>query len=216
VPQEPEELPLFPLNVVLFPGMALPLRIFEQRYRLMISRCLEEQRPFGIVLIKKGREVGEPAVPFPVGTSARIEQVERLQDGRMNILTRGEGRFRVLEVVQNHPYLVGRVEEFPEPEENRGEELVEQVQQAYSEYVRTLIGLRGGWVRDVSTPKDPVSLSYFVAHTLRIELPNKQRLLETPNAHERLERELFILTEARERLRRELERKHIPEGPRLN
>src|SRR3954453_11337770 len=90
----PEEIPLFPLNTVLFPGMPLPLHIFEPRYREMIGACVRDERPFGVVLIKEGREVGEAAMPFEVGTLAKIVGVERLDDGRMNVVTVGTDRFR--------------------------------------------------------------------------------------------------------------------------
>ncbi|MCI0849057.1 MAG: LON peptidase substrate-binding domain-containing protein, partial [Chloroflexi bacterium] len=85
-------LPLFPLNLVLFPGMDLPLHIFEQRYRDMIGECLDKDAPFGVVLIKEGVEVGDPADPERIGTSTRILSSEILDQGRMNILTRGERR----------------------------------------------------------------------------------------------------------------------------
>ena len=66
------DLPLFPLNTVLFPGMVLPLHIFEERYKLMINHCLEEERPFGVLLIREGKEVGSGAVPYQVGTTTMI------------------------------------------------------------------------------------------------------------------------------------------------
>ena len=103
------ELPLFPLNMVLFPGMPLPLHIFEERYKAMIGDCLEREEPFGIVLIKEGQEVGDPADPFRIGTTARIVQSERLQEGRMNILTTGESRFELVEITQRVPHLVAQV-----------------------------------------------------------------------------------------------------------
>ncbi|HXL19893.1 MAG TPA: LON peptidase substrate-binding domain-containing protein, partial [Streptosporangiaceae bacterium] len=76
-------LPLFPLNVVLFPHMALPLHVFEPRYRKMIGDCLEEGHSFGVVAIREGRETG-PATPYGVGTLAKIVRIDRLDDGRMN------------------------------------------------------------------------------------------------------------------------------------
>src|ERR1700757_4702903 len=92
------KLPLFPLNTVLFPGMALPLRIFEPRYRLMIEECLTSGGSFGVALISSGREVGDPAVPHRVGTSARIAGAERLSDGRLNIEVVGQERFHILDL----------------------------------------------------------------------------------------------------------------------
>src|ERR671938_1253163 len=103
-------LPLFPLEqVVLFPGMSLPLRIFEERYKVMIGACQVTDQLFGVLLIRSGREVGEPAVPERVGCTARMLRVDRLPDGRMNILTIGEQRFRLLGParVMAEGYLVG-------------------------------------------------------------------------------------------------------------
>jgi hypothetical protein len=91
------EVALFPLQAVLFPGGLLPLRIFEQRYMQMVSACLRGNEPFGVCLIREGREVGAPAVPHSVGCLARIVQWDMQQLGVLNIVARGERRFRILE-----------------------------------------------------------------------------------------------------------------------
>ena len=111
------ELPLFPLHTVLCPGVALPLHIFEDRYRLMIGRCIDRREPFGVVLIRDGREVGSTESRVAdVGTTARIRQAGRYPDGRFDIVTIGEARFRI---ARSHPdresYLVADVEFLPEP-----------------------------------------------------------------------------------------------------
>ena len=80
-------IPLFPLQVVVFPRTPLPLHIFEDRYRLMIRQCLAEDLPFGVVLIKRGQEVGDDAEPYTVGTVARIIESTHLNNGAMNIVT---------------------------------------------------------------------------------------------------------------------------------
>ena len=104
------EMPLFPLkNVVLFPGMMLPLHIFELRYREMINRCIEEKIPFGVLLIEEGQEVGDTAKPHMVGTAARITRVERYEDGRMDIVALGTQRFRVVDFDHSKSYLSGSV-----------------------------------------------------------------------------------------------------------
>ena len=90
----PDTLPLFPLKTVLFPGGVLPLRVFEPRYMDMITRCMREDAGFGVCLIAAGEEVGETAVPHPVGTEARIEQWDMAQAGVLNLVTRGIRRFR--------------------------------------------------------------------------------------------------------------------------
>ena len=103
------ELPLFPLNLVLFPGMRLPLHIFEERYKTMISNCIERKTPFGVLLIKEGREAGGPAEPFRIGTTARITQNTQLEGGRLNILTIGEKRFELVEILSSTPFMVGNL-----------------------------------------------------------------------------------------------------------
>ena len=91
------EVPLFPLHTVLFPGGLLPLRVFEQRYLQMASACLRASEPFGVCLIREGKEVGTPALPHSVGCLARIAQWDMQQLGVLNIVARGERRFRILE-----------------------------------------------------------------------------------------------------------------------
>ncbi len=91
------DLPLFPLGTVLFPGGLLPLRLFEQRYLEMAKQCLRDGLPFGVCLIREGVEVGEPATPEPVGSIARIAQWDMQQLGLLQIVAKGERRFRIVE-----------------------------------------------------------------------------------------------------------------------
>ena len=91
------QIPLFPLNAVLFPGGVLPLRIFEQRYLDMAAACMKEERPFGVCLIVAGEEAGGVAEPHPVGTLARIADWEMEQLGLLQVTTRGEQRFRIID-----------------------------------------------------------------------------------------------------------------------
>jgi len=105
------DLPLFPLHTVLFPGVALPLHVFEDRYRAMVERCLAERSPFGVVLIREGREVGPGDLAVAgVGTVAEIREATRRPDGRFDLLAVGTQRFRLDSVEWDaEPYLVGRV-----------------------------------------------------------------------------------------------------------
>lgn len=91
------DLAIFPLNTVLFPGGLLPLRIFEQRYMDMAKRCLKEEEPFGVCLIRSGREVGAAAIPEPVGCTTRIVEWDMQQLGILSVKTLGEQRFRILD-----------------------------------------------------------------------------------------------------------------------
>ena len=219
-PDDVLQLSLFPLNVVLFPGMPMPLHIFEERYKSMIGECVDREEPFGIILIKEGQEVGEPAEPVRVGTTARIIQVERLEEGRLNIMTRGEKRFEVVEIAQQMPHLIGRVRYL---EEEPGEEPVPaigEVQEAYNLFLRNLTALSGGWTAQADVPGDPVILSFAVASSLAsgIDLPRdvKQELLELPTAGQRLEKLLPLLNRGNELLADEVTKRNPFKGPRLN
>lgn len=105
------EIPLFPLRTVLCPGIALPLHVFEPRYRLLTERCVEGESPFGIVLIREGREAGPGKVSLAgIGTMAEIREATRRPDGRYDLLVVGTGRFAIEEVdAEREPYLLGRV-----------------------------------------------------------------------------------------------------------
>jgi Lon protease-like protein len=111
------ELPLFPLNMVLFPGGPLPLRIFEPRYIDMVRDCMREGAPFGVLLIRAGAEVGEVSSTAEIGTTARIVDFHQLPDGLLGISCIGERKFRVLRRWQQSDGLnIGEVEwQAPEP-----------------------------------------------------------------------------------------------------
>lgn len=108
---EPSDITLFPLNTVLFPDGPLSLRIFEPRYLKMVSDCMKHDKPFGVCLIKEGREAGEPAVPYEFGTLAWIEDWHQLDDGHLGITARGGERFLIRESrVDENNLLVGEIE----------------------------------------------------------------------------------------------------------
>jgi Lon protease-like protein len=140
-------LPLFPLHTVLAPGIALPLHIFEERYRLMVRRCLDASAPFGVVLIREGSEVaprvgeGADLAIAGVGTFAEIREASKFSDGRWDLLVVGTGRFTVLEVdADAEPYLVADVEPLSDEVGDHDEavRLVERVGARFIEYLREL------------------------------------------------------------------------------
>ena len=190
---EPIDLPLFPLNVVLYPGMALPLRIFEERYKLMMRKCLEGDKTFGVVLIREGKEVGGSAIPFEVGTLARITDVVPQGQGRMHLSAIGQDVFRIMEVQQITPYMVGRVELLERAEESTPDELTARVVRHFRTYMSLLTSLRGSGDGTVELDRDPERLSYTVAAELMAGPKEKQVLLEAPSARVRLEEELKLL-----------------------
>ena len=209
-------LPLFPLNLVLFPGMPLPLHIFEERYKAMIGECLDTEQAFGIVLIKEGLEVGEPADPFMTGTSARIVQVDRMDDGRMNILTHGERRFRGIEITQKEPHLAARVQYLDEAAGDTPSQMLAEIVEGYSSYLRNIEALSGGWTANANLPQEPVLLSYALAGSLDLPTGIRQQLLESATAALRLEILAPLLKRGNEILLEEVAKRNPFQGPRLN
>ena len=204
------------MNVVLFPGMQMPLHIFEERYKLMIGECLDAGEPFGVVMIREGMEVGGPASPYLTGTTARITKVERLEEGRMNLATVGERRFRIVETLHQAPYLKGRVQFLPEETGDLDEGVLEKAGELFVEYLRHLSGLQGGWSRQDVIPADAGRLSYSIAQYLELPSRAKQRLLELPFIGERLQYEIPLLEGANQRVKEELVRRSPYKGARLN
>jgi len=190
-----KKLPLFPLNTVLFPGMVLPLHIFEPRYRLMIGRCIQQQQPFGVVLIREGQEVGGPADPHDIGTTAFITHSERQPDGRINVHSVGYQRFRIRRLEQREPYLVGMVEDFPveAEQDNSIPGLVMAIQPTLKQYLSGLVEAAGLDVGVEATPDDGLALAYFVAITMPIPVDEKQQILETPGLADMLNLEYRML-----------------------
>jgi len=192
------EIPLFPLNTVLFPGATLPLHIFEDRYKEMIGACIDAQRPFGVLLIRKGFEVGDLAEPFEVGTTAHIARVDELEEGKMNLLCLGGKRFRTLKLVGNDPYLTGEVEllETTATDDPKAKELSDDAGSLFAEYVRLYLAMSNQWARSIEMPGEPDLLADFIGSRLGVKPQTKQRLLEELSARTRLALEVQILGEA--------------------
>ena len=190
------DLRLFPLNTVLFPGMRMPLHIFEERYRIMIRECIEEDAPFGVLLIKAGAEVGSGAVPHDVGTVARIIQVEYLEDGRMNIFTMGDERFRIVAINTTQPYLRGEVSALQqEPATDSAYAALPRARQMFDDYLKTYLALGDQWTRGVFLPENPADAADYMAARMDIGPDAKQELLAQLNPEARIRRELEILGE---------------------
>jgi Lon protease-like protein len=188
------EIPLFPLRTVLYPGGPLPLRIFEQRYLDMISRCLKEDAPFGVLLIREGAEVG-PATTFDVGTLARITDWYQGSDGLLGVTATGGQRFRrISDRRQEDGLLVGEVELLPEPEDvalpAQYESLVKVLETVIDDLGRLYEGVEkryddAGWV------------GYRFAEILPVPPEQKQTCLETDDPLERLESMRVVLESVR-------------------
>jgi len=175
-----ETLPLFPLGTVLYPGLLLPLHIFEERYRQLVRDLLEtpEPRRFGVIAIREGRETGVDGVSalHEVGCTATVRRVLKRQDGRFDLVTIGADRFRLTSLDHSRPYLQGEVELLPEDIGDRAvaDRAVEAVQRAFRTY------------HD--------ALSYLVAASVIADLSDRQALLAVPDALRRLVAERALLS----------------------
>ncbi len=198
------ELPIFALNTVLFPGGTLPLHIFEDRYKRLVEDCTSGQRPFGVCLIRSGREVGETAETFPVGTTALITGVEPLPEGRLNIMCVGGERFRIEQLLRETPYPAARVERLSSLDEDDELtcDLSETAATLFAEYIRLQLSISNQWARTIETPSEAGPLSDFIAGRLAVDVQSRQRLLEELSPRRRLESETEILARLISRLQR--------------
>ncbi|TDC72641.1 peptidase S16, partial [Micromonospora sp. KC606] len=201
-------LPVFPLATVLFPGLVLPLHIFEERYRTLVRDLVVRPegapREFGVVAIRSGWEVAPgPGRVVPgdgevilheVGCTAELRQVTELDDGGFDIVTVGRRRFRIADVDRAAaPYLTAEVEWLPEPAgvDEVSELLAARVIAVFRQY----LGLVRPGQQEVSEqlPEDPTVLSHLVAATAALTVADRQRLLAIDDTAARLRAELRLL-----------------------
>jgi len=185
-------IPLFPLpDVVLFPGSPLPLHIFEPRYRQMVAKIMTGDKIFGVLLYDP-----HSSQAASVGSSAEILECEKLPDGRMNILTEGRRRFKVLRTIEDLPYLQGEIEWLEDsPSEENLEVVAKEVLTCITDILRLSSKLTDKKVelpRDL--PSDPLNLSYWVAGTMYGVPEDQQALLELQDTHGRLTQEAKVLS----------------------
>ncbi|MFF4826572.1 LON peptidase substrate-binding domain-containing protein [Streptomyces sp. NPDC001312] len=215
-------LPLFPLNTVLFPGLVLPLNVFEERYRAMMRALLktpeDEPRRFAVVAIRDGHEVAvsAPGMPDPtalpergpaagfgpdpakafhsVACVADAATIRERADGSFEVLATGTTRVRLLSVDASGPYLVAELQELTEEPGDEAGTLAEGVLRSFRQYQKRLAGARE---RSLSTaaelPDEPSVVSYLVAAAMMLDIPTKQRLLQAPDVSSRLRDELKLL-----------------------
>ncbi|MEU5085838.1 LON peptidase substrate-binding domain-containing protein [Streptomyces sp. NPDC021356] len=215
-------LPLFPLNSVLFPGLVLPLNVFEERYRAMLRALLktpeDEPRRFAVVAIRDGHEVAPsaPGMPDPtalpergpaagfgpdparalhgVGCVADAATIRERADGTFEVLATGTTRVRLLSVDASGPFLTAELEELTEEPGDEAGPLAEGVLRSFRQYQKRLAGARE---RSLATgaelPDEPSVVSYLVAAAMVLDIPTKQRLLQAPDTSSRLRDELRLL-----------------------
>jgi Lon protease-like protein len=194
-----EMLPLFPLGTVLYPGLVLPLNIFEQRYKQLVRDLLDgpEPRRFGVIAIREGRETGVTGVSslYEVGCLAMMREVNELPDGRYELITVGTDRFKLRDIDDSRPYLRGELDLI---EEQTGEEIEAQlvaiaVQRSFRAYLDVLATRGPATISVPELPDEPILLSYLVAASVIIDLPARQSLLAQPDALTRLTAERALL-----------------------
>ncbi|RKR87169.1 hypothetical protein BDK92_1442 [Micromonospora pisi] len=201
-------LPVFPLGTVLFPGLVLPLHIFEERYRELVRHLIGlpdgTPREFGVVAIRSGWETrpaagqggSDAAVTLhEIGCTAEVRQITELADGRFDLVTVGRRRFRINEVDESAaPYLTAEVEWLPEPggQEEAADLLAPRVLAVFRQYL-SLVRAEPEEISE-QLPDDPTVLSHLVAATASLTVADRQRLLATPDTAGRLRAELRLLS----------------------
>jgi len=182
---------LFPLRAVLFPGMALPIQIFEPRYHQLLAECMEADEPFGVVLLRSGNEVGDAdALPHDVGTTARIASASPVGGGRVMVQVQGEQRFRILTLYHDRPFLTADVEYPVDEPADVPDALLEAVTAAFEQVQRFRQLVDGVYRRNVSLPRTPDALVDAVGAAAADVLPPRllQPLLDAFDSRRRLER----------------------------
>lgn len=187
-------MPVFPLNLVAFPGMSVPLHIFEERYRAMVRHLMSLTDPadrcFVVVAIREGYEIGGHGLRslYRVGTTVQITEVDPYDDGRFDVLAVGRERVRVTEVDESQLFLQAQVDAVV-----GGGEDVDASRQAartlatFATYRAAVSRLRDGEVMQGPLPRDPEMLSYALAATCALTLQQRQQLLEMPGTADRLD-----------------------------
>ncbi|MFJ4573503.1 LON peptidase substrate-binding domain-containing protein [Streptomyces sp. NPDC088846] len=216
-------LPLFPLNAVLFPGLVLPLNVFEERYRAIMRELLktdgDEPRRFAVVAIRDGHETAPTATGMPDTTSTPVERgpadgfgpdpiqtfhrvgciadaakIRERPDGSFEVLATGTTRARLLSVDASGPYLTAELDELAEEPGEEAGALAEGVLRAFRSYQKRLAGAsERSLTTGADLPDDPSVVSYLVAAAAVLDIPSKQRLLQAPDTATRLREELTLL-----------------------
>ncbi len=195
----PQTLPLFPLGSVLYPGLLLPLHVFEDRYRRLVRDLTQgrQLRRFGVIAIREGRETGSDGVLalHEIGCTATLRRVSERDDGRFDLITVGTDRFRLIALDRSRPYLQGEVEFLSEDtgDEAEAAALVPALQRAFGAYIEALNARGAAQVSMPELPSEPIALSYLIAASVIADLRDRQLLLALPDAARRLNAERAML-----------------------
>lgn len=196
MPERLERLPLFPMNVVLFPYASLQVHVADSGQREMVRECARLDAPFGIVLVKPGSPLGPGCETYLVGTAVRVVSVQSFEGGSMDVSVKGERRFRIRRVDESGSFPVGYVEpvvEMEVEESSRAHALTLKAQEYTEAFISGQLSRTDYKVAMVRLPQDVTALSFLVANLLPIENQDKQRMLETTDTLERLAELIPIL-----------------------
>ncbi|MCY3557336.1 MAG: LON peptidase substrate-binding domain-containing protein [Chloroflexi bacterium] len=186
------ELPLFPLQIVVFPGETVPLHIFEPRYRQLVKDTLETNEPFGIVLTRRGRQTASPEEREPtheVGCTVRMESNEAFPDGRFNIGCIGDRRFRIIEKLGERPYWVAEVEFIDDPDDRDSDGAhvaYDAAADLYRDHLGLALALQNSWQRSYRLPRQPYPLVNHIASRIEAPATVKQEILKSESTVEQL------------------------------
>ena len=189
-------LDLFPLQTVLFPRSSMPLHIFEPRYLKMITTCIENETPFGVILLKSGRAEGtDPVEIHRVGTTAQVFSANHKDDGTIDVQVAGRDRFEVVDIVRSQPRMKAEVRklEWIRSNDAGGDDLTHDLTSRFTEYLELLLALTGQWVRSMDLPDTPTGLAEFVSAGLQVGNEIRQDLLQRTGVPDLIRRQLQIL-----------------------
>ena len=190
---------LFPLNTVLFPGMTIPLSIFQERYRKLITECINNEEPFGVLLLRNGLDTDEKNEDlYSVGCTARITDSLPQQDGTILISSRGEKRFRLLELTQKEPFLIGKVDYPVDEIRELPENLVSDLQEGYKQIRSFRYMIEGSFEREIMPPKNLGLLADKIASSAIgiVENEKLQSIIESFDIYNRATKANEIITPA--------------------
>lgn len=190
-----EDLPIMPLNSVLFPGAPTTLYIHEERYRAMLEEVIEGDGYFGVALLRAGKEVGGPSIPHDIGTIARVSEVTRLPDGSSMVLAQGGPRFRIRAILSAMPVVRADVELIDDRVRDDGEDLggADLARAELRELMRLVLKTMGSDEAEAEVPRDPEELSWAIAANLQLRLARQQEILEMDSPGKRLTAVLPVL-----------------------
>ena len=198
-------IPLFPLpEVVFFPGMNMPLHIFEEKYKTMISECLKTDKKFGIVLAEDNSFA-------EIGTVAEILDVEKLEEGKMNIFAEGRKRFKIINLLKEEPYHIAKVQNYNDLSleiDSKMEKSIKQIRKLSQKALKIFDKVSDQDLsKKLKLPEEPNELMFLITANLSCPIESKQSILETNSISDRIEKVMSLLKEEIERLEVLLENK---------